>query len=71
MRTVLKTVVVGLAIFMSQAFLPVVGPGVSVSAEKSCTHNGKTYPPGSQVCINSHIHECGNDGRWMDLRRFC
>lgn len=70
MRTVLKSVV-GVAIFMSQAFLPVVGPGLSDSAEMSCTHNGKSYPPGSQVCINSHIHECGKDGRWMDLRRFC
>ena len=65
-------IVVGLAILASQAFLPLVGTTISDSAEiKQCTHNGKSYPPGSQVCINSHIHECDNDGRWMDLRRFC
>ena len=65
-------IVVGLGILMSQAFLPIVGPGISVSAEvKQCTHDGKTYPPGSQVCIRTHIHECGNDGKWMDLRRIC
>ena len=61
-----------LAILAAQAFLPVVGTTVSESAEvKECTHNGKSYPPGSQICINSHIHECDKDGRWMDLRRFC
>ena len=63
---------VTLGLLLSQGFLPIVGPSVSESAEvKECTHNNKSYPPGSQVCINSHIHECGNDGRWMDLRRFC
>lgn len=64
-------IVVGLGILMSQAFLPIVGPVVSDSAEVTCTHNNKSYPPGAQVCINNHIHECGNDGRWIDLRRFC
>jgi hypothetical protein len=64
-------IVVGLGILISQGLLPVVGPSVSDSAEVTCTHNNKSYPPGSQVCINSHIHECGNDGRWIDLRRFC
>jgi len=64
--------VVGLGILMSQAFLPIVGPGVSDSAEtKQCTHNNQSYPPGAQVCIMNHIHECGNDGKWMDLRRIC
>jgi len=63
---------VTLGLLLSQAFLPMVGPSVANSAEvKECTHNNKSYPPGSQVCINSHIHECGNDGRWTDLRRFC
>ena len=63
---------VTLGLLLSQGFLPIIGPSVSDSAEvKECTHNNKSYPPGSQVCINSHIHECGNDGRWMDLRRFC
>ena len=63
---------VTLGLLLSQAFLPMAGPSVANSAEvKECTHNNKSYPPGSQVCINSHIHECGNDGRWTDLRRFC
>ena len=65
------SIVIGLGILISQAVVPIGGPGVSNSAEVSCTHNNKSYPPGAQVCINSHIHECGNDGRWMDLRRFC
>ena len=60
-----------LGIFVAQVFLLVAGPGVSNSADVTCTHNGKSYPPGDRVCINGHIHECGNDGRWMDLRRFC
>jgi hypothetical protein len=64
-------IVVGIGILVSQAFLPIVGSGVSDGAEVTCTHNNKSYSPGSQVCINNHIHECGNDGRWMDLRRFC
>ena len=65
-------IVLGLGVIISQTLLPLVGSGVSNSAEaKQCTHNGKSYPPGSQVCINSHIHECDNDGRLMDLRRFC
>jgi hypothetical protein len=64
-------IVAGLGILMSQAVLPIVGPGVSDSAGLTCTHNNKSYPPGSQVCINKHIHECGTDGRWIDLRRFC
>jgi len=63
-------IVMGLGILIAQALLP-IGPGVSNSAEVTCTHNNKSYPPGSQVCINSHIHECGNDGQWTDLRRFC
>jgi hypothetical protein len=65
-------IVAAFGILMSQAFFPLIGATLSNSAEvKQCTHNGKSYPPGSQVCINSHIHECDNDGRWMDLRRFC
>lgn len=64
--------IVGLAMLFMSQFVPIVATGVAVNAEVlSCTHNGKSYPPGSQVCINSHIHECGNDGRWMDLRKFC
>jgi len=71
MKRVLR-IVVGLGILMSQAFLPVVGPSVSHSADKKqCTHDNKQYPPGSQVCISNHIHECGSDGKWMDLRRIC
>ena len=63
---------VGLGVLMSQALLPVVGAGVSNGAEKkTCMHEGKSYPPGSQVCIRTHIHECGEDGRWIDLRRIC
>ena len=64
-------IVVGLGLLMSQAFLPIVGPGVSDSAEVKCTHDNKSYPPGSQVCINGHRHECEKDGTWTDLRRFC
>lgn len=65
-------IVIGLAIVMSQAVFPIFWPGVSHSADvKQCTHDNKQYPPGSQVCISNHIHECGSDGRWMDLRRIC
>ena len=71
MRRVFR-IVIGLAIVMSQAVFPIFGPGVSHSADvKQCTHDNKQYPPGSQVCISNHIHECGSDGRWMDLRRIC
>ena len=64
-------IVAGLGLLIAQAFLPIVGPGVSDSAEVTCTHNGKSYPPGSEVCINGHRHECGKDGTWFDLKKFC